>query len=143
MTHGSRRIELIDRPDPKVVARLGDEITAFNFATTGVHDGQEFYGAVHDDQGTLVAGVYGWTWGGTGWIERLWVRESSRGQGLGTGLLAAVESEAQARGCTQLALTTHSFQAPDFYGRHGFEIAGEVPQYPAGHSYFLMLRRLS
>jgi GNAT superfamily N-acetyltransferase len=107
MTHGSRRIELIDRPDPKVVARLGDEITAFNFATTGVHDGQELYGAVHDDQGTLVAGVYGWTWGGTGWIERLWVRESSRGHGLGTGLLAAVESEAQARGCTQLALTTH------------------------------------
>jgi GNAT superfamily N-acetyltransferase len=95
MTHGSRRIQLTDRPDPRVVARLGDEITAFNFATTGVHDGQEFYGAVHDDKGALVAGVYGWTWGGTGWIERLWVRESSRGQGLGTGLLAAVESEAK------------------------------------------------
>jgi GNAT superfamily N-acetyltransferase len=143
MTGGSRRIPLVGRPDSAVVAQLSDEITAFNFASTGLHDGQEFYAAVHDDQGALVAGVYGWTWGGTGWIERLWVRESDRGQGLGTALLAAVESEAQKRGCTQLALATHSFQAPDFYRRHGFELAGEVTQYPAGHSYLFMRRPLS
>ena len=143
MTRDSRPIRLTDRPDPAGVAQLGDEITAFNFATTGLHDGRELYAAVHADEGALVAAVYGWTWGGTGWIERLWVRESDRGQGLGTAMLAAVESEARERGCTQLALTTHSFQAPDFYRRHGFVIAGELPRYPAGHSYLLLRRPLS
>ena len=44
----------------------------------------------------------------------------------------------RARGGTQVGLTTHSFQAPDFYRRHGFTVAGEIPGYPAGHSYFLM-----
>ena len=142
MTGGTRQIRMVDRPDPDVVVRLGDEISAFNFGVTGVHDGREFYAAVHDEQDDLVAGVYGWTWGGTGWIERLWVRESDRGRGLGTRLLAAVESEARHRGCTQLALSTHSFQAPGFYRRHGFAIAGEVAEYPAGHSYLLLRRPL-
>jgi GNAT superfamily N-acetyltransferase len=142
MTGRLRQIRIVDRPDPDMVARLGEEITAFNFGVTDIRDGREFYAAVYGGQDELVAGVYGWTWGGTGWIERLWVRESDRGRGLGTRLLAAVESEARYRGCTQLALSTHSFQAPEFYRRHGFAVAGEVTQYPAGHSYFLMHRPL-
>lgn len=135
-------IRVLERPDPAVVARFGDEITAFNFAATDIHDGLEFYAAIDDDQGELAGGVYGWTWGGTAWIERLWVDERHRGRGLGTELLAAAENEARVRGCTQMALTTHSFQAPDFYRRRGFVLVGEIEGYPAGHSYLLMRRPL-
>lgn len=130
----SDAVHVVDQPNAEIVARLGDEITAFNFAATGIHDGRELFASIHDEHEELTAGVYGWTWGGTCWIERLWVRESDRGQGVGTALLAAVEREALRRGCTQLALTTHSFQAPDFYRRHGFEVAGEVADYPVGHA---------
>ncbi len=133
---------MIDRPDAAVVARLGEEISSFNFATTGIHDGRELFAAVRDEAGRLVAGVYGWTWGGTCWVDRLWVREDHRGRGVGTSLLEAVEREARARGCAQIGLTTHSFQAPDFYRRHGFETAGEITDYPARHSYFLMRKEL-
>jgi GNAT superfamily N-acetyltransferase len=143
MTEAFGSVRLVDRSEPAIVARLGDEITAFNFAATDVRDGRELFAAVHDEHGELAAGVHGWTWGGTCWIERLWVREGDRGQGVGTALLIAVEQEARSRGCGQLALATHSFQAPEFYRRHGFEIAGEVADYPAGHSYFLMRKRLS
>jgi GNAT superfamily N-acetyltransferase len=136
-------ITMIDRPDRAVVARLGDEITAFNFASTDIHDGVEFYAAVRDRQGDLVAAIYGWTWGGTAWIERLWVHERHRGRRIGTDLLVAAENEARTRGCNQIALTTHSFQAPEFYRRHGFTVVGEIAGYPAGHTYLLMRRPLS
>jgi ribosomal protein S18 acetylase RimI-like enzyme len=132
-----------DKADEAVVARLGREISALNFATTGIRDGRWLYAAVHDDDGELAGAIDGWTWGGTAWIEHLWVHERHRGRRLGTDLLAAAEAEARARGCTQMALTTHSFQAPDFYRRHGFEVAGEVRGYPAGHAYLLMRRELS
>jgi GNAT superfamily N-acetyltransferase len=136
-------ITVLDQPDRAIVDQLGDEITAFNFASTNIHDGLEFFAAVRDQHGKLAAGIYGWTWGGTAWIERLWVHERHRGRRLGTNLLVALEHEARVRGCNQIALTTHSFQAPDFYRRHGFTVAGEIADYPAGHAYLLMHRQLS
>ena len=47
---------VIDRPDAAVVARLGEEISSFNFATTGIHDGRELFAAVRDEACRLVAG---------------------------------------------------------------------------------------
>jgi GNAT superfamily N-acetyltransferase len=136
-------ITVVDEPDAALAARLDHEIAAFNFDATGIRDARDFAAAVHDDDGGLLAGVQGWTWGATGWIERLWVRADARHRGLGTRLLSAAESEARARGCGQLALTTHSFQAPEFYRRHGFEIVGELPDYPNGHTSLLLRKRLT
>jgi ribosomal protein S18 acetylase RimI-like enzyme len=135
-------IEITDEPDDALAARLDGGIAAYNFDATGIRDARDLAAAVHDDSGELMAGVQGWTWGGTGWVERLWVRADARHHGLGSRLLTAVEAEARARGCGQLGLTTHSFQAPDFYRRHGFEVVGELPDYPAGHASLLLRKRL-
>ena len=32
-----------------------------------------------------------------------------------------------------MVLSTHSFQAPDFYLKHGYVVAGEFSEYPRGH----------
>lgn len=135
-------VRLSDEPDAALAARLDDELAEFNSDATGIRDAQDFAGALHDDGGALLAGVQGWTWGGTCWIERLWLRDDARHRGLGRRLMLAVEAEARARGCGQMALTTHSFQAPGFYGRLGFEIVGEVPDYPLRHASQLLRKRL-
>lgn len=144
MTHPTATtIVVTDAPDPTLATRLDDEIAAFNFEATGIRNARDFAATVRDDHGELIGGIQGWTWGATGWVERFWVREDGRHRGIGTRLLAAVESEARARGSRQLALTTHTFQAPDFYRRLGFEVVGELADYPANHASVLLRKRLA
>jgi GNAT superfamily N-acetyltransferase len=121
--------------------RLHEEIYRFNGDATGLRDGRAISVRLDDASGELVAGLTGWTWGGTGYVDVLWVRAEARRQGLGGSMLAAAEAEASARGCTQMALSTHSFQAPDFYRARGYIECGRTPDYPVGHSH-IYLRKL-
>src|SRR4030095_8035426 len=66
-------------------------------------------------------GFNGHTWGGCCELSNVWVDERYRGQGLRAALLRSAEAEAVARGCVQVVLATHSFQAPGFYERLGYE----------------------
>jgi GNAT superfamily N-acetyltransferase len=123
--------------------RLDAEISAFNVAATGQDDGRPLSIAVRGDDGDLWAGLSGWTWGGCGYIEFFWVRADRRGSGLGSRMLAAAEQEIRLRGCDQVALSTHSFQAPGFYARFGYRECGRTPAYPRGHEQIHLVKRLS
>jgi GNAT superfamily N-acetyltransferase len=122
---------------------LDEQINAYNIARTGIDDARLLVSFVRDEQGAIAAGVFGWTWGGCCEIKYLWVAEARRGQGLGSGLLAAAEQEAAARGCQLIVLDTHSFQAPQFYQQRGYEIVGEVAGYPRGYSKFYLKKILA
>jgi ribosomal protein S18 acetylase RimI-like enzyme len=126
------RIHVTDSDD-QLKDRLHDEIYQFNQEATGYRDGRGLSLRVGDASGHLLAGLTGWTWGGTGYVDVLWVRAESRGAGLGGRLLAAAEKEARARGCTSMVLSSHSFQAPDFYRARGYLECGRFPEYPVGH----------
>ena len=54
-------------------------------------------------------------------IEVLIVDEAHRGTGIGTDLLRGAEDEARRRGARHAILHTFSWQAPDFYARHGWQ----------------------
>ena len=132
-----------DSPDRRDVALLEARIDAHNMQTTGINDARLLAVFVHDDRGDVVAGVYGWTWGGSCEIQFLWVDARWRGEGVGTRLMQAAELEARARGATQIVLSTHSFQAPAFYARLGFREVGRVEGYPIGHSSIYLRKHLT
>jgi len=107
--------------DAELDQRLSDELTRFNTAETpGVAVADELTVRMEED-GELVAGVSGWTWGQAAGIAMTWVREDQRGTGIGASLLAAFETEAKARGCTHAFVTSFTFQAPAFYQRLGYQ----------------------
>jgi GNAT superfamily N-acetyltransferase len=122
------RIE--DDPRQAEVAALEEQLHRHNLAVTGCDDGRWLAIFVRDETGELMAGLHGWTWGRTGFVRTLWVREDLRGQGLGARLLGAAEREAVRRGCREMQLDTHSYQAPGFYRRLGYAEIGELPGWP-------------
>lgn len=106
--------------DPQLDSRLSDELDAYNFAAVGESNLSEFTVKVEDPSGELVAGLSGWTWGTCAGIGMVWVRDDNRKSGWGARMLAAAEEVARERGCRQVLVSSFTFQAPEFYRRHGY-----------------------
>ncbi len=114
----------------------------FNEAATGHRDGQRLAFTVRGEDAGVRAGLVGWTWGGCGYVDVLWVAAELRGQGVGGRLLAAAEGAARDAGCDRLVLATHSFQAPDFYQARGYRVVGRADDYPRGHAQLMLVKLL-
>ena len=67
-------------------------------------------------------------------VEKFWIDDSLRGQGIGSAMLAKAEAEGRARGAVGVHLYTSSFQAPGFYRRQGYTELGVLAGRPAGHT---------
>jgi GNAT superfamily N-acetyltransferase len=116
--------------DAELDAALSAELTVFNEAAAGVRDQRELTVRVRDDDGALVGGLSGWTWGTCAGVGMFWIREDARRGGWGSRMLAVAEQEAVARGCEQMVLSSFTFQAPDFYRRRGYTETGRTEGLP-------------
>ena len=137
------RLEVSDVDDGVVEREIRNRLYEYNVSATGIDDGAMLVVSVRDDRGGLVAGLYGWTWGESAFVDLLWVDEPLRGTGLGSRLLATAEDEARSRGCTQVLLSTHDFQAPAFYAARGYRETGRFPGYPTGHQQIHLAKQLA
>jgi len=131
-------VRIETHPTVEDVRFLEDRLYDYGVEQTGVDDGQWLAIFLRDDQQTIQAGLKGWTWCGSCYIQTVWVHHTLRGQGIGTQLLQAAEQEARRRGCQQMILTSYSFQAPGFYQKLGFEVFAVLDEHPRGHrDYYL------
>jgi len=88
---------------------------------------------VHKEQsivGVLSAELL-WDWM---YIDKLWIDESHRGQGLGKSLMAYAEDYAASRQLVGLWLWTQSWQAADFYKKIGYQEFARFENFPQGYS---------
>ncbi len=123
-------------------AFLVERIYEVNARATGHFDGRLLGGSLRNENDEIIAAFNGHTWGGCAVIDHLWVHEAERGHGLGRLLIEAAEAEAARRGCGQLMLSTHSFQAPEFYERLGYQKRAVVPGRPISHDLIVYAKQL-
>ena len=136
-------LEVLREASAAEIAFLEDRLYEVNAERTGFHDGAGLAIFVRDAAGAIRAGLAGHTWGGCCEIRQVWVHESLRGRGLGRRLLEAAEAEARRRGCAQIVLSTHSFQAPGLYRKLGFAQVCALEDYPRGHAQLFFCKRLA
>jgi GNAT superfamily N-acetyltransferase len=135
-------VEVEAHPTPHDGQFLADQLYAYSVEQTGYDDGTYLTLWVKSPMGERLAGLYGWTWGGSCYIQDLWVQKALRGQGYGTRLLHAAEQEARTRGCHQVILDSYSFQAPGFYQKHGYEVFAVLEDHPRHHRNYYLRKRL-
>ena len=96
----------------------------------------------YDENGKVIGGIIGGTYWGWLYIDILFVAEEHRKKGIGSKLLAAAEQEALHRGCHHVHLDTMSWQAPQFYKKHGYEVIATLPDIPMGNQKYMLQKTL-
>ncbi len=137
-------IVVTDTPQDADVALISDALDRFNVDTTGIDDRRPLAVLVRDPATReVIGGLTGRTSLGLLFIDLFHLPPRLRGRGLGSEILRRAEDEARTRGCRAAVLYTISFQAPDFYRKHGWQRLGEVPCDPPGTSRVFLTKELS
>ena len=133
------RIDSVDEPEWGVI---GQGIRDFNTQQAGDAQGKVLCFVLYAPDQSIAGGVIGethWEWF---YINLMWIKEELRGCGYGHQLLLAAEQEARQRGARNAYLDTFSFQAPDFYKRHGYQVFGVLEGFPEGHQRIYLTKQL-
>lgn len=129
---------------------LAEKIRTFNNEHSSYHRESRQKGAVQplhlivtDNQQQWIGGITAEVYWGWLEIHKFWFHEECRGKGLGKKLLAQAEDIAKDMGATKALLTTFEFQARTFYETQGYQVVGEIKDYPPGSSYYTMEKLLT
>ena len=133
------KIELIDNPEKDLIDFLDQKINDFNQQNWEVKQQIPIAIKVSNNDGEIIAGTAGRSFGDWFLLDTLWVSESLRGNNLGTKLLNDIEIAAKNRGCKQVLLDTLNFQAMPFYEQEGYSVEWTQMGYPrTGCKYFMV-----
>jgi GNAT superfamily N-acetyltransferase len=135
-------LKILDNPNEEDINQVKAGLKAFNDRIVGDDHHQALSFVIKDERDEVVGGIIGGTYWGWLHIDRFWIKDEFRRQGLGTQLLALCENEARRRGCRHTHLDTHDFQALPFYLAHGYRMKAEFKDLPPGHSKFVLYKDL-
>ncbi len=135
-------IAYVDNPEQSAWGIIGRGIHHYNQQQAGDNQFQRLCFVLHAPDQEIVGGVIGEIYWGWLYVDLLWVEDELRGHGYGHRLLTLAEGEAQQRGAKNAYLDTFSFQALDFYKKHGYQVFGELNDFPVGHQRYFLTKQL-
>ena len=131
-----------DKPEDSAWGIIGRGVGGYNKEQAGDNNFQRLCFVLKDPEGEVVGGILGETYWNWFYLDLLWVSEELRRQGYGTQLLKIAEEEARVRGAKNAYLDTFSFQAPEFYYKNGYQVFGELSDYPPGNTRYFLTKTL-
>lgn len=127
------RIVVPETPSDQDRAAVLNALIAHNEKAAGPSGFQQVCVLVEDPAtGVAIGGLWGRITYDWLFVELLALPESSRHAGLGSEVLTRAEAIARDRGCAGVWLDTYTFQAPDFYRKHGYVLFGSIADHPRG-----------
>lgn len=136
------QISSMEQPDDSVWKVVGGGIHHYNLQQAGENQHQHLCFVLRAPDQKIVGGLIGETYWGWFYINLFFINAELRGHGYGHRLLTIAEEEARKRGAKNVYLDTFSFQAPDFYKQHGYEVFGELNDFPPGHQRYFLRKQL-
>jgi GNAT superfamily N-acetyltransferase len=141
---GSPVLTFPEAREPQAEAVIHRRLAAFNTARFRQTDNTTLDILVRDDNsGEVLGGLLGHTSYRLFFLDLFYLPEELRGAGLGSRIIVLAEDEARRRGCTAAFVYTVTFQAPEFYERHGYCRFGEIACPPDGATRIFLSKTLA
>ena len=129
-------------PTKDDVDQLNKLLLEFNKSKIIDYSYNDFIIRFEDSSKELLGAIHCIIGGDWLYIDSLWVKETSRNQGIGKKLVKMAESEAIKQKCIGIYLYTYSFQNPKFYEHLGFSEFGSLDKFAKDHRKQYMLKTL-
>lgn len=130
--------------EPQAEAVIQRGLAAYNTTRFRPSDNTTLDVLVRDDNsGEILGGLLGHTSYRLFFLDLFYLPEGLRGAGLGSRIIVLAEDEARRRGCTAAFVYTVTFQAPEFYERHGYRRFGEIACPPDGATRIFLSKTLA
>ena len=131
-----------DDPPQASILAVDNGLELHNHAAAQLSDVKPLASFASESSGQVIGGAVGRTWGKCCELLQLWVEPAYRARGVASRLLKRFEERAEGRGCSVFYLTTLSFQAPEFYRKHGYVSIAEICGYPNDIAKYLMYKEV-
>jgi GNAT superfamily N-acetyltransferase len=140
---GNPILTLAEAREPQAEAVISGGLAAFNTTRFRPTDNTTLDILVRDDNsGEVLGGLLGHTSYRLFFLDLFYLPEGLRGAGLGSRIILLAEDEARRRGCIAAFVYTVTFQAPEFYERHGYRRFGEIAFPPDGATRIFLSKTL-
>ncbi|MGO7959140.1 GNAT family N-acetyltransferase [Rhizobium leguminosarum] len=126
--------ELTASPSPEELAAITNALSAFNTSDVGPSDRRPLAVLIRDTDGKVTGGLSGFTAWGWLFTQMLYIPDTLRGTGMAGDILAKAEEEARARGCRGAWIDTFNPQPLRAYLSQGYEVFGELEDFPEGRT---------
>ncbi len=135
-------LRIVDEPKATDadIAIVKSALYQFNTTTIGDRSPRAINLFVRDESAVIYGGLLANCWGKWVHIDFLWISEAVRRQGFGNRLLETAHQQAREYGCIGAYLETFTFQARPFYERFGYQVVGEVKDFPPGETFYFMAK---
>lgn len=144
MTERSFSTQVTNEPSESALNTILSGLAGFNAVDVGPSSRCPLAVLVRQDgdDDEVIGGLSGYTAWEWLFIEKLWLPDIVRGRGLGRKLLQDAEIAALERGCHAAWLDTFNPQALGLYQRCGYQIFGELADFPRGRTRFFLKKDL-
>jgi RimJ/RimL family protein N-acetyltransferase len=126
----------------EITTVIGNGLDAANSAVAPLDQVRPVSVVVRHEDGEIIGGAIGRTWGLCCEIQQVWVHEAYRRQGIGCRIVSELHQLAEDRGCRTFYLETFSFQSPHFYKSLGYEVRLELKGFGEDITKYMMVRQL-
>ena len=132
----------VEKPEDVMWEVIGGGIHNYNIHQAGDAQGKQVCFILYTPDQQIAGGLIGETHWGWFYINLMFIKEELRGRRYGHRILTLAEDEARRCGAKHAYLDTFSYQAPGFYKKHGYEVFGELKDFPLGHQRYYLKKEL-